>query len=77
MEARDEKQFEFSEWISEGFEGMLGSRPKVTPKLPREFREHSRAAFREMLLAYRSLLDAVIAKTEQEAEQPTAKIKVE
>lgn len=47
--------------------------------LPEEFRTHRRAAQREMLLAWRSLLDARIEKLEQ-AEKPApkaTKIKVE
>jgi len=71
------KEFEFNEWLSEGLEGLLGSRPKVTAPLPEPFRDHTRAAFREMLLAYRSLLDAVIEKTEKPAGESATHIKVE
>ncbi len=49
--------------------------------LPEEFRSHSRAARREMLLAWRSLLDAQISKLEEEDKQKAApqarKIQVE
>jgi len=71
------REFDFGEWLSEGLEGLLGGRPKVTGHVPEEFKEHTRAAFREMLLAYRSLLDAAIAKTEGEDESQVTRIKVE
>lgn len=48
---------------------------------PEEFRTHRRAAQREMLLAWRSLLDARIEKLEQAEKEKSApkatKIKVE
>ncbi len=48
---------------------------------PDEFRLHRRAARREMLLAWRSLIDAKIAKLDEEEKQKTApqatRIKVE
>ena len=71
------RDFDFSEWISEGFEGVLGGRPKISSPLTEEFREHTRTAFREMLLAYRSLVDAVIDKTDKPADQPTTRIKID
>ena len=77
MSGKEKKEFDFSEWLSEGLDGMLGSRPKLTPTMPPDFKEHTRSAFREMLLAYRSLVDAVISKTEKEPEQPVTRIKVE
>ena len=49
--------------------------------LPEEFHEHRRAARREMLLAWRSLLDAQIEKTEnvdkEKSESKVTRIKVE
>ena len=73
------KQFDFSEWLAEGLEGMLGSRPRLTAPLPPEFKQHTKAAFKEMLLAYRSLLDALIAKAEERCEEQAevTKIKVD
>jgi hypothetical protein len=71
------KDFDFGEWLAEGLEGVVGSRPRLTPPMPPEFREHTKSAFREMLLAYRSLVDAAIAKTEKGEEQPVTKIKIE
>ncbi len=71
------RDFDFSEWVSEGFEGVLGSRPKISSPVTEEFREHTRAAFREMLLAYRSLVDAMIDKTEKPAESSATRIKID
>lgn len=71
------RDFDFSEWISDGFEGILGSRPRVSNPMTEEFRDHTRTAFREMLLAYRSLVDAVIEKTEKPADEPTTRIKID
>jgi hypothetical protein len=49
--------------------------------LPEEFREHRRAAKKEMLLAWRSLLDARIEKLEHPEKEKTStqatRIKVE
>ncbi|NPV07520.1 MAG: hypothetical protein HPY83_06090 [Anaerolineae bacterium] len=75
--SESKKDFDFSEWLAQGIEGLVGTRPRVTPPLPEEFRSHTRAAFREMLLAYRSLLDAAIEKTEKPPEQPTTRIKID
>jgi hypothetical protein len=77
MSEKERKEFDFGEWLAEGVDGMLGSVPKVTPALPPEFKEHTKTAFREMLLAYRSLVDAVISKTERQPEDEGVKIKVE
>ena len=71
------KEFDFGDWLAEGLEGVAGSRPRISPPVPPEFKEHTKAAFREMLLAYRSLVDAAIAKTEKADEQPVTRIKVE
>ena len=53
MNGKERKEFDFSEWLTEGVDGMLGSMPRVTPALPPEFKEHTRTAFREMLLVVR------------------------
>ena len=77
MAERERKEFDFGEWLSEGLEGMLGGRPRLLPAAPPEFTEHSKAAFKEMLLAYRSLVDAVASKWDKDSEQPVVRIKVE
>ncbi len=71
------KDFDFGEWVSEGLEGMVESRPRMSPPVPEAFKEHTRSAFREMLMAYRSLLDAAIEKTESRPEPPVTKIKID
>ncbi len=38
----------------------------------KEFRMHTRAARREMLLAFRSLIDKAIERTEEKPEEPKA-----
>lgn len=77
MSEREKKDFDFGEWLAEGLDGMVGSRPRIQSPLPQEFREHTRTAFREMLLAYRSLVDAAIAKTEKGSEPEVTKIKID
>lgn len=77
MSENVKKDFDFGEWLSEGLEGVVGSRPRISPPVPPEFKEHTKAAFREMLLAYRSLVDAAIARTEKAEEQQATRIKVE
>ncbi|MGI6208489.1 MAG: hypothetical protein ACOYEW_09770 [Anaerolineae bacterium] len=75
--SQSKKDFDFSEWLADGVEGLIGTRPKIVPALPEAFSEHTRAAFREMLLAYRSLVDAAIEKTEKPAEQAPTRIKID
>jgi len=75
--SESKKDFDFTRWLSDGFDGVLGSRPRVSSPVTDEFREHTRTAFREMLLAYRSLVDAVIEKTERPEEEPTTRIKID
>jgi len=77
MAEHGKKDFDFGEWLGEGLEGMLGGRPRLIPSMPPEFGEHTKAAFREMLLAYRSLIDAIATKGDKEQDQPAVKIKVE
>ena len=66
--------FDLEGWLEEGRKGLRdrlkGERPQL---LPDEFKQHTRAARKEMLLAVRSLLDAVIDKLDGEAEAQEAK----
>ncbi|GEM_PF-3230645 len=50
---------------------------KVGSILPRDFRQHMKAARREQLLALRSLLDTAIARTETEEKPQRRATKVE
>jgi hypothetical protein len=59
------KEFAFEDWLAEGIKGFRGGYKKLSPHLPEEFRQHTQAAHREMLLAMRSLLDAAIERAEK------------
>jgi hypothetical protein len=73
------KEFAFEDWLAEGIKGFRGCYKKLSPHLPEDFRQHTKAARREMLLAARSLLDAAIECTEEKPEpkKKATKIKVE
>ena len=74
------KEFAFEDWLAEGIKGFRGCYKKLSPHLPEEFRQHTQAAHREMLLAMRSLLDAAIERAEEQPEPKkgkATKIKVE
>ncbi len=73
------KEFAFEDWLAEGIKGFRGCHRKLSPHLPKEFCQHTKAARREMLLAARSLLDAALECTEEKPEpkKKTTKIKVE
>ena len=75
----EERDFDFEDWLAEGVRGCRASYKKLSPHLTEEFRQHTKAARREMLLAMRSLLDAVIERVEEKPElkRKTTKIKVE
>ena len=76
----EEKEFAFEDWLVEGIKGFKGCYRKLSPHLPEEFRQHTQAAHREILLAMRSLLDAAIERAEEEPEpkkRRATKIKVE
>ena len=76
----EEREFAFEDWLAEGIKGFRGCYKKLAPHLPEEFRQHTQAAHREMLLAVRSLLDAAIERAEEKPEpkkKKAAKIKVE
>jgi hypothetical protein len=75
----EEREFIFEDWLAEGIKGFRGCYKKLSPHLPAEFRQHTQAAHREMLMAMRSLIDAAIESTEEKPEpkKRTTKIKVE
>jgi len=62
------EEFDMEGWLREGMQGLRRTlKHKRPPKiLPGQFKEHTRAARKEMLLAVRSLLDAAIEETEEE-----------
>lgn len=71
------EEFDMEEWLDEGIQGLRrtlkGKRPQI---LPEQFKKHTRAARKEMLLAVRSLLDAAIEELEGEAPKKATKIEV-
>ncbi len=72
VEKAREKQFDLGDWLREGMHGMrhsLGIR-RPGPLVPQQFKTHTRAARREMLLAVRSLLDSAIENMTEEPEVP-------
>jgi hypothetical protein len=71
-EKRREEPFYVSEWLREGMHGMRHSlrMKRPGPLVPEQFKTHTRAARREMLLAVRSLLDSAIEKMRDEPEVP-------
>ncbi len=71
------KEFDFEDWLAEGVKGLRATCKELRPFLPEEFRQHTKAARREMLLAMRSLLDAVIECTEEKPKKKATKIEVE
>lgn len=73
MTEAKEKEFVFEDWVREGIRGIRRSRKALFPE---EFHKHLRAAQKEALLAYRSLIDAAIARTEETPKKRT-QIKVE
>jgi hypothetical protein len=75
----EEREFDFEDWLAEGIKGFRATCKELRPFLPEEFRQHTKAARREMLLAARSLLDVAIECTEEKPElkKKTTKIKVE
>jgi hypothetical protein len=68
----EEKEFELEDWLNQGINGLRRMLKCKPPILPEEFKAHTRAARKEMLLAVRSLLDTAIRDLEEAAE-PTRK----
>jgi hypothetical protein len=76
-EAEEKKveEFDLEEWLADGIKGLrhtLKGKARRRQVLPEQFKEHTRAARKEMLLAVRSLLDTAIEEEEEEPE-PTKK----
>jgi hypothetical protein len=67
-EAPRAEEFDLESWIKDGIRGMkerCERRKRIG--LPHEFKHHTKAAHKEMLLAVRSLVDTAIQELEQEA----------
>ncbi len=65
----DEGKIHEGDWENHVTAGLKGMRSDVMDKMKdfpsKEFRDHARAAQREMLLAFRSLIDLAIDKLEE------------
>lgn len=79
VETRVEGQeFDIDAWLNEGRQGLRRIlRSKRRQILPSEFRAHTRAARKEMLLAVRSLLDSAIDRLEEEPKPAPQATKIE
>jgi hypothetical protein len=64
----EEKEFDLEDWLNQGIKGLRRTLKCKPPMLPGEFKAHTRAARKEMLLAVRSLLDTAIRDLEEAAE---------
>ncbi len=80
----DEGQAHESDWENHVTAGIKGMRAEMQDKMKdfpsKDFRAHAKAAQREMLLAFRSLLDLAIDKLEEKSktEEPkSGNIKIE
>jgi hypothetical protein len=74
------EEFRVSDWLAEGVEGIKGKvqMPRVD-LMPEAFGEHMRTSRKEFLLAFRSLIDSAIERTEKKGTttRKATKIKVE
>jgi len=75
---RDEKVIVYEEQPEEAFDRLQLSLPVPRlPRLPVTTRDHLRAARREWLLAWRSLLDAAIERLEEKPPRKAQHIPVQ
>ncbi len=72
----DEGKLHEKDWEDHMAAGIKGMRAEIKDQLKdfptKEFRTHMRAARREMLLAFRSIIDKAIEETEKPPEEPKA-----
>ncbi len=74
MTEEKHEEFVLEDWVREGLRGF----EQCTKTLfSDEFRKHMRAASKETLLAYRSLIDAALERIEEKPKKKRTKIKVE
>ena len=60
------EEFDLEDWLEEGIKGLRSSLKSKRPKiLPEKFKNHTRAARKEMLMAVRSLVDSAIEELEE------------
>lgn len=74
-EMKEEKSYG-ADWEDHLVAGLKGLRRELKGGMKdfptKEFRMHTRAARREMLLAFRTLVDHAIERTEEKPEEPKA-----
>ena len=64
-------EHDWEDHLSHGLKGMRAEMKDKMKDFPtKEFQTHMRAARREMLLAFRSLIDRAIERTEEKPEEP-------
>ena len=75
------EEFNVGSWVSDGVKGAKNAVQGLgSGLLPEEFKMHLKASRKEFLLAFRSLVDKAIAKTDapkKAASRRATKIKVE
>jgi hypothetical protein len=65
----EREEFDLEDWLEKGVRGLRDRLKSKRPQIfPEEFKKHTRAARKEMLLAVRSLLDQAIEEVEKEPE---------
>lgn len=76
--APEAEEFDLEDWLEEGIQGLRrtlkGKRPQFFPE---QFKHHTRAARKEMLLAVRSLLDQAVEEIEEEGDSPKKSQKID
>jgi hypothetical protein len=75
----EERTFVFEDWLADGIKGVRQSLKRKKKRKPSAVRGHLRSAAKEVLLAWRSLLDGAIdaLEAEPESKKKATKIKVE
>ena len=74
----EEEEFDLEKWLADGIKGLRRTlKEKRLRIFPEQFKEHTRAARKEMLLAVRSLIDAAIEEIEAKPEPPKKATKIE
>jgi hypothetical protein len=76
--APEAEEFNLEDWLEEGIQGLRrtlkGKRPQIFPD---QFKQHTRAARKEMLMAVRSLLDQAVEEIEEEGDAPKKAKKID
>jgi hypothetical protein len=75
----EEKTFAFEDWLSDGIKGLRTSLKRKKRRERSAFRQHLRSAGKEVLLAFRSVLDEAVEylEAEPEGKKKATKIKIE